>query len=163
RLLCPRWRTDRRSLTGARAPIRVGGDVLALQFTVDFSDARVQGTLAPPFGDLVLCNVGTLPLNGMTVLQWGLRRSDERPGKLRELRAPVRDQRSVVQRYLHLRRAQHPLWLAVQSETLPVRRRHERRRQLRDLRACLLESRLLRGRVPVGRTPSIRRRGPESW
>ena len=47
-----------------------GGDVLALQFNVDFSDARVQGTLAPPFGDLVLCNVGTLPLNGMTVHQF---------------------------------------------------------------------------------------------
>jgi hypothetical protein len=47
-----------------------GGDVLALQFNVDFSDARVQGTLAPPFGDLVLCNVGTLPLNGMTVRQF---------------------------------------------------------------------------------------------
>jgi len=47
-----------------------GGDVLALQFNVDFSDARVQGTLAPPFGDLMLCNVGTLPLNGMTVRQF---------------------------------------------------------------------------------------------
>ena len=47
-----------------------GGDVLALHLNVDFSDARVEGTLAPPFGDLVLCNVGTLPLNGTTVRQF---------------------------------------------------------------------------------------------
>jgi hypothetical protein len=47
-----------------------GGDVLALHLNVDFSDARVLGALARPFGDLALCNVGTLPLNGTTVRQF---------------------------------------------------------------------------------------------
>jgi hypothetical protein len=47
-----------------------GGDVTALQLNVDFSDARALGTLATPFGDLALCNVGALRLNGTTVRQF---------------------------------------------------------------------------------------------
>ena len=47
-----------------------GGEVLALTLNVDFSDARVSGGLAIPLGDLALCNVGTLPVNGMTVRQF---------------------------------------------------------------------------------------------
>jgi hypothetical protein len=47
-----------------------GGEVYALKLNVDFSDARVLGTVALPFGDLALCNVGTLPLNGTTVRQF---------------------------------------------------------------------------------------------
>jgi len=44
-----------------------GGEVVGLTLNVDFSDARVNGGLAVPFGDLALCDVGTLPVNGMKV------------------------------------------------------------------------------------------------
>jgi len=49
-----------------------GGDVLALQFNVDFSDAGfLAGASGIPFGDLVLENFSTLPnLNGLTVGQF---------------------------------------------------------------------------------------------
>src|SRR5262249_25064331 len=83
-------------------------------------------------------------------LQRSLHRSVERRGELWELRESVRDQRGVLRRNLHLRLAERPLRLAVQPETLPVRRPPERPRQLRELRTPLRESRLLRRRVPVG-------------
>jgi len=48
-----------------------GGDVLALELNVDFSDAGfLLGTSGIPFGNLVLTNFTTLPnLNGLTVRQ----------------------------------------------------------------------------------------------
>jgi len=53
-----------------------GGDVLALQFDVDFADAGdLPATSSTAFGDLRLCNLTTLggedvsPANGMTVRQ----------------------------------------------------------------------------------------------
>jgi hypothetical protein len=47
----------------------LGGEVLALQLNVDFSDAGYTlGNAGLPFGDLTLCGVTTLPtLNGLTV------------------------------------------------------------------------------------------------
>ena len=49
-----------------------GGDVLALEFNVDFSDAGLlPGASGIRFGDLVLENFSTLPvLNGLTVRQY---------------------------------------------------------------------------------------------
>jgi hypothetical protein len=49
-----------------------GGDVLALEFNVDFSDAGLlPGTSGLRFGDLVLTDFSTLPqLNGLTVRQF---------------------------------------------------------------------------------------------
>lgn len=49
-----------------------GGDVLALQLNVDFSNAGVlHGTAGIPFGNLVLQNFTTMPaLNGLTVSQF---------------------------------------------------------------------------------------------
>jgi hypothetical protein len=49
-----------------------GGDVLALQLNVDFSNAGfLLGTSGIPFGNLVLQNFATLPaLNGLTVSQF---------------------------------------------------------------------------------------------
>jgi hypothetical protein len=49
-----------------------GGNVLALQLDVDFSDAGVLGgTSGLAFGDLRMCNFTTLSaLNGMTVRQY---------------------------------------------------------------------------------------------
>jgi hypothetical protein len=49
-----------------------GGDVLALEFNVDFSDAGfLPGTSGIPFGDLVLEGFNTLPqLNGLTVREF---------------------------------------------------------------------------------------------
>jgi len=49
-----------------------GGDVLALQLNVDFSDAGLlTGSSGLRFGDLVLANFSTLPnLNGLTVRQF---------------------------------------------------------------------------------------------
>jgi hypothetical protein len=49
-----------------------GGNVLALQLDVDFSDGGVTlGALGIPFGDLIFANFDTLPaLNGLTVRQF---------------------------------------------------------------------------------------------
>ena len=49
-----------------------GGDVIALQLDVDFSDAGVTlGTLGIPFGNLKLCHVPSLPgLDNVTVRQF---------------------------------------------------------------------------------------------
>ena len=49
-----------------------GGETLALQFNVDFSDAgKLPGTSGLRFGDLILANFTLLPqLNGLTVRQY---------------------------------------------------------------------------------------------
>jgi Bacterial Ig domain/Secretion system C-terminal sorting domain len=47
-----------------------GGEVLALQLNVDFSDSdKLGGTLSVPFGDLVMYNMDNSALNGMTIRQ----------------------------------------------------------------------------------------------
>lgn len=49
-----------------------GGDIVALKLNIDFSDAGILlGNPKIAFGDLTLCNLGTLPaLNGYTVRQF---------------------------------------------------------------------------------------------
>jgi len=48
-----------------------GGEVLALELNVDFSDAGfLVGASGLRFGNLTLCGFSTLPLNGTTVRQF---------------------------------------------------------------------------------------------
>ena len=48
----------------------LGGEVLALQFNVDFADAGVTiGTAGIAFGDLTLCGLGA-PADGLSVRQF---------------------------------------------------------------------------------------------